>query len=438
MTVKFYLKRPNASRYSVILACLNYNMVCYKYYLLEKIKPANWNFKTQRVKKSAKEIGASQFNQRLGNVSGIIIESFYKYQNTHCGQSPSPESFRELLDKVFDRHSSIRAAENEKRTFWCFFEGLLTRMESGSRLHARKNTPLARKTIGNMRNLFNHLRSFEILSRRPIEFETIDMKFYFEFVDYLTQVRKVGINTIGKLITNIKVLMREAVEFGYTSNMIFTYRRFRSPYIETETVYLNEVEIAALAEIDLTDFRRLESVRDLFLIGCYTGLRFSDLCQLSITSVCDNVLSLTQIKTGDPVYIPLKKQVRLIIEKYRGMFPAAISNQKFNKYLKEVCSKCGFLEKEVSLIRFVPGKKVSIKKPKHEFVMSHTARRSFATNEYLARDLQPGEIRAITGHKSDKSFYRYIRISPNENAINIARKWQERKDLRSLQSEIPS
>lgn len=273
-----------------------------------------------------------------------------------------------------------------------------------------------------MRNLFNHLRSFEILSRRPIEFDAIDMKFYFGFVDYLTQVKKVGINTIGKLITNIKVLMREAVEFGYTSNMIFTHRRFRSPSIETETIYLSEIEIDELAEIDLKDFGRLESVRDLFLIGCHTGLRFSDLCQLSVASVCDNVLSLTQIKTGDRVYIPLKKQVRFIIEKYGGMFPAAISNQKFNQYLKEVCSKCSLLKKEVSLIKFVAGKKVSIKKPKYEFVMSHTARRSFATNEYPARDLQPAEIKVITGHKSDKSFYRYIRISPIDNAVNVARK----------------
>lgn len=142
MTVKFYLKTPNASRDSVILACLNYNMVCYKYYLLEKIKPANWNFKTQRVKKSAKEIGASAFNQRLGDVSGKIIESFYKYQNIHCGQPPSPESFRNLLDKVFDKKSSIRTVENKKRTFWGFFEGLLIRMESGSRLHTQKKTPL--------------------------------------------------------------------------------------------------------------------------------------------------------------------------------------------------------------------------------------------------------------------------------------------------------
>lgn len=276
----------------------------------------------------------------------------------------------------------------------------------------------------------NHLCAFEKVSRRMIEFESIDMKFYYGFVDYLTQVKKLAINTIGKLITNIKVLMREAVEVGYTTNMEFTHRRFRSVSIETDAVYLTETEIIELRKLDLSPCKRLESVRDLFLIGCYTGLRFSDLSQLSIEAVSNNILTLIQVKTGDRVYIPLKNEVQVIIEKYDGAFPRAISNQKFNQYLKKICSGCELLKTEVVIIKFVAGKKISLVKPKYEFIVSHTARRSFATNEYLARDLQPAEIRAITGHKTDKSFYTYIRISPMENAANVAKKWQEREERR--------
>lgn len=158
----------------------------------------------------------------------------------------------------------------------------------------------------------NHLCAFEKVSRRMIEFESIDMKFYYGFVDYLTQVKKLAINTIGKLITNIKVLMREAVEVGYTTNMEFTHRRFRSVSIETDAVYLTETEIIELRKLDLSPCKRLESVRDLFLIGCYTGLRFSDLSQLSIEAVSNNILTLIQVKTGDRVYIPLKNEVQVV------------------------------------------------------------------------------------------------------------------------------
>ncbi len=430
MTVKFYLKRPNYSRESVIFARFNYNMVCYKYYLLEKIHPSSWNFKAQRVKNGAKYSGVFELNHRLENISGSIITAFYGYQNTHHGNAPTPKSFRDILDNIFHKRKSFRIIENVPCKFWSFFEDLLIRMESGSRLHTRKNIPLSRTTISNMRNLMNHLCAFEKVSRRMIEFESIDMKFYYGFVDYLTQVKKLAINTIGKLITNIKVLMREAVEVGYTTNMEFTHRRFRSVSIETDAVYLTETEIIELRKLDLSPCKRLESVRDLFLIGCYTGLRFSDLSQLSIEAVSNNILTLIQVKTGDRVYIPLKNEVQVIIEKYDGAFPRAISNQKFNQYLKKICSGCELLKTEVVIIKFVAGKKISLVKPKYEFIVSHTARRSFATNEYLARDLQPAEIRAITGHKTDKSFYTYIRISPMENAANVAKKWQEREERR--------
>ncbi|PQV61114.1 phage integrase family protein [Sediminibacterium magnilacihabitans] len=435
MTVKFYLKRPSNPRESVIYAQFSHNRVCYKYYLMEKVHPVNWDFRAQRVKINTKRTGTLEINQRLENVSWKIIESFYLYQNKHCGHCPPPHSFRIILDEVFNKRSSIKNKEDFQRTFWGFFQNLLLRMESGSRLHTQKNTPLARTTVSNMRNLFNHLRAFEKVYRRPLDFDTIDMKFYYGFIDYMTKIKMVSVNTIGKLITNIKVIMREAVEFGYTTNMTFTHRKFRAPFTETDAVYLTETEIGVLSKLDLSDCKRLECVRDLFLIGCYTGLRLSDLSKLSIEAVNSNILIVTQIKTGDVVHVPLKSEVQLIIEKYGGAFPHAISSQKFNQYLKEICSMCEPLRKEVSITKFVAGSKILILKSKYEFVTSHTARRSFATNEYLARDLHSAEIRAITGHKTDKSFYKYVRISSSDNAENVARKWKERSERRLQRPE---
>ncbi len=314
-----------------------------------------------------------------------------------------------------------------QRTFWGFLQNFIDRMQSGSRVHLQKNTPLSQSTINNVRNLKNHLLEYERVSRRAIEFDTIDMTFYYGFTDYMTKVKKANINTIGKLITNIKVVMREALEFGYTSNMIFTHRKFRSAAADTDMVYLNTKEISEIGKLDLSEDQRLERVRDLFLVGCYTGLRFSDLSRLSTDAIDNDILCVTQVKTGDPVHIPLRLEVKTIIDKYDGKFPEPISNQKFNQYLGEVCAKCELLQKEVSIQTFTGGKRISIVKPKHKFITSHTARRSFATNEYLARDLQPAEIRAITGHKTDKSFYKYIRTTPRENAENVAKKWKERE-----------
>ena len=50
--------------------------------------------------------------------------------------------------------------------------------------------------------------------------------------------------------------------------------------------------------------------------------------------------------------------------------------------------------------------------------ITYTARRSFATNAYLA-GLPPISIMKITGHKTESSFMKYIKISEKENAIQL-------------------
>lgn len=438
MKVSFYLKRPKDYRPSVIYAVIIFNRTTYKYYLLEKILPADWNIKAQRAKQGAKSQDSLEFNHKLTGIQRRILDAFYHYQNTNQGKAPTPTIFRDVLDEVFNKHTQARIDREVQKSFWGFFQNFIDRMESGSRVHLQKNTPLSQSTINNVRNLMNHLRDYERVSRRAIEFDTIDMNFYYGFTDYMTKVKKANINTIGKLITNIKVLMREAVEIGHTDNTIFTHRKFRSASADTDMIYLNEKEIEELRKLDLTYNKRLESVRDLFLVGCYTGLRFSDLSLLSADAIDDDIMSVTQVKTGDTVHIPVRKEVKDILYKYDGQFPKAISNQKFNQYLREVCAECELLKKEVTIRTFTAGKRISITKPKYQFVMSHTARRSFATNEYVARDLQPAEIRAITGHKTDKSFYKYIRTTPRENAENVAAKWRERaaKKMRMISGEV--
>lgn len=361
----------------------------------------------------------------MNYVATAINNSVYHYQNTHEGRSTIPEIFREQLDEIFDKKSKARINRETGKSFWVFFANLIERMESGSGVHLKKGTPLASSTIKNMRNLKNNLKSYEVYCGQELRFDSIDMRFYYEFTDYLTKVRKSNINSIGKLITNIKIVMREAVELGYSNNMCFTHRRFRSLSADSESVYLTVKEIDEMHKLDLTYNKRLERVRDLFIVGCYTRLRYSDLAQITTEKIDCDILSVCQIKTGDYVHIPLQTVVKEIIEKYNGKYPEAISNQKFNKYLKDVCERCSFLKKEVSINLFVAGQRVLLIKPKYFFVTSHTARRSFATNEYLAQDIQTAEIRSITGHKSDKSFYKYICFTSKENAENIAKKWKK-------------
>lgn len=67
-------------------------------------------------------------------------------------------------------------------------------------------------------------------------------------------------------------------------------------------------------------------------------------------------------------------------------------------------------------------------RPKFAWVSSHTARRSFCTNEYLAGtpiDL----IMAISGHKTEKAFKKYIKADTIKKASLIKKLWDEQAVL---------
>jgi integrase len=65
----------------------------------------------------------------------------------------------------------------------------------------------------------------------------------------------------------------------------------------------------------------------------------------------------------------------------------------------------------------------------YECISSHTARRSFATNLYL--DGYPTiEIQKITGHKTETSFMKYIRVTKLDAAKRLSahmkKRWSEK------------
>ena len=169
---------------------------------------------------------------------------------------------------------------------------------------------------------------------------------------------------------------------------------------------------------DLTENKKLERVRDLFIIGCYTGLRFSDFIQLTKGNIIDdNKVKIRTQKTKDTVIIPLHPYVREILERYKWNIPDPITNQKMNKYLKEIGEDAKIKGK--IQVRITKGGELKKSTPdKFSLISTHTARRSFASNCYLA-GIPAITIMKVTGHKSEGSFLRYIRISQEENANKL-------------------
>ncbi len=169
---------------------------------------------------------------------------------------------------------------------------------------------------------------------------------------------------------------------------------------------------------------KLNLIQDCFIIGCYTGMRFSDFSGLEKKQIIQinnpvkgnkiDAFKLQTKKTGEIVTIPLHPFVKGILIKHDGVPPKSYSNQKMNNYIKVICEKAGFTE-EVFLRRNGTLEKFR----KCEKCTTHTARRSFATNAYLI-DVPTLTIMAATGHETEKSFLSYFKVTKEQHAIKLA------------------
>lgn len=119
------------------------------------------------------------------------------------------------------------------------------------------------------------------------------------------------------------------------------------------------------------------------------------------------------------VIIPLRPELRAIIQKHGNKPPNGTYNQKINKKIKVICMNLG-IDEDIHTEITRGGKKIISKKPKYQLIGTHTARRSFCTNAYLS-GMNTLDIMQISGHKSEKTFLNYIKANALEKAKKISK-----------------
>ena len=88
-----------------------------------------------------------------------------------------------------------------------------------------------------------------------------------------------------------------------------------------------------------------------------------------------------------------------------------------NLYLKVIGKKAG-IDNMMEIIRTKAGKRTKKLVPKYELIRTHTCRKSFATNAFR-QGLSTLSIMKITGHKTETQFFKYVRITEQENASDL-------------------
>jgi integrase len=228
-------------------------------------------------------------------------------------------------------------------------------------------------------------------------------------------------NSAYKMLGILKIFLNWSHDRGY--NKYLEFKKFKLKEDSVDIITLNEDELITMQAYDFAKDKRLSKARDLFLFGCYTGGRFSDLSKIEWADIKDNFWILRTQKTRDIIEIPLIGRALDIISKYKNNdFPLPrISNQKLNKYIKEVAKKVE-LDEIVRKVSYRGTKKLEVVKPKHELIGTHTARRTFITQSLL-RGMKAEIVMKITGHKNFRSFKKYINITSRDVQNEIEKAW---------------
>lgn len=372
----------------------------------ETISPTNWSSSRQRAKRN--NTTTSNEKYALNDFLTRLAEECERIYNTSLKNGiPSPELIRRGLREFIDKNKAEEGSNPNSNSLF----GLIEKFTSGEILfEGRKRSP---STIKSYNTTKRHLESFERAKKFPVNFDTIDLTFFDKFNDYLIS-KNIEQNGRNKYIKTLKVFLHEAVERNLTDNIQFKRKKFNVKRIEPESTYLTTSEILKLYKHDLSDKPSLERVRDLFILGCFIGLRYSDLSTLTQANFSEiegeaYIKKKTQ-KTGEQVIIPTNPIVKEILKKYNGRIPPAPSGQKFNEYIKKAAEQAKL--NEIGRLSRNP------EIPLFNCIASHTARRSFATNLYL-QGFPVFDLMKITGHKSERTLLLYIKVTHLQAASRL-------------------
>lgn len=318
---------------------------------------------------------------------------------------------------------------------------------SGIRTKGNSTKPISQSLIDNYRTAINNVRDFEEECGCRFSLNDIDMHFRNDLLKWNLD-RGLCQNTLNGYFSSILTCMRIALEEGLTKQTDFLDKDFVPKNELVEEVYINTTQLDALYKLDLSDIKstveaigkfemndidrksfkermstrrrnHFDQVRDVFIVGCLTGQRFSDFSRINQGMVKKikgtSFIVLTQEKTGKIVSIPMDKRVKAILKKYNGELPK-IHMRFFNLGVRLLGELLGWTWEP-----HFDGPNLGYKKGSRfcDMLSSHTARRSFATNAYAA-GVPLQSIMTVTGHSREERLKTYLRLQDQEKGIIAA------------------
>lgn len=383
-----------------------------------------------------REMSAPQFDRQSVKSEILAISAPHRFEILQA--QTETEQNRKLEEELVrqEQERLIKAGiEAEKARIWNFLDRFCREIQTGERLNG--NIPYARGTVkswGSFRRLYG---LFDRAHR--FTWDQVDRAFVTKFVTFMEK-KGYMVSAQNKYLVEMRALISYAYADGLHHNersLLYFSKKKVEERDKAAEIYLTEGELQALYEMPLTGLR--DQVRDVFLAGCYTCQRVSDYNRISKASFTTTakgtpVIKLVQKKTRNEVKIPIMNpNLRAICEKYGCDLPPVddvILNRNIKDILRELAEIVPSLADAVPTRLTMKQRKLAeegkltvmhndegeIVMPRYNCVTSHTARRSGITNMYLTHKYNILQMMHVSGHKTQKTFMDYIKLSSDEIA----------------------
>lgn len=198
-----------------------------------------------------------------------------------------------------------------------------------------------RSTKENLLTTITVLQEF----RPGIDFKDITYTFLRDFEVHLKEKGN-SVNTIAKHLRQLRTLVNEAINQGYIPSDAYPFRKFKIKQEKGRKEFLTPDELKRLENLDVD--KKLRHVLDAFLFCCYTGLRYSDFCQLTPENIIrvngKRWLYFKSVKTDVEIRLPLhllfEGKALAVLERYDIVtdFAKIGPNSEANKYLVQLAA----------------------------------------------------------------------------------------------------
>jgi len=405
ISVTFLLtrSRPNQSGRCSVRCRITFLQQRYEFATGLFIIPSNWNSKLQLLKPPNEE--NNFVNTQLSLIKSKINQAFLFLQ------------MRGTDFDVTDLYLIYKGEKPQKE------KGVLeVYSEYNSKIKKLIGKDIELVTYNKYLESFNHLKDFIRFKFNSSDIKLKDVKSNFlDDYDYFLKTQKgkgkqgLSQSTINKAIQRFRKTLKYSIAEGYLTKDPFIMHTAR--VVKKNVVFLTNEELRKLENHQFKTIR-IQSVKELFVFCCYTGLAFKEMSLLKKSDIIigfDDKLWIVvkRSKTDRDYKVPLLPRAEQVLQIFNDdeselVFPK-ISNQKFNEYLKEIAAIIGISKN----------------------LTHHMARKTFASTVLLYNDVPMEIVSELLGHSklstTQEHYAKVVNSKLSQHIIDLGNKLNKEK-----------